>query len=61
MIDVDLELLPCFGQKAGEKDITFFGKSIEEIEATRLFNVEADAPLASIGLLPHEVEPALGD
>ena len=59
MLDVDLKLAARVGKKAGEKDIALLGQPVEQFPPAGSLDVDSDALLAPIGLLPHEVEAAL--
>jgi hypothetical protein len=54
VFDVDAGALQCSGPPVGEKDIAGFGQPQQDLAAGGRLQVEADAALASVGVLVHE-------
>ena len=55
VLDVDAHLLAGGRQKAGEEDIRGLGQLIENFEPALGSKIDADAPLAPVGLFDHEI------
>ena len=56
VLEVDLQLLPRCGQIVGEEDIGILAQLIDQRLTFRRSDIDADAPLALVGVLYHRID-----
>ena len=60
VLELDVQLLPDGGHLVGQEDVARRGQAVDQVEALRRADVDADALLAPVGVLEQHVDGAHG-